>query len=173
MTVIPGTSGRIHSEFVRLLFLQSHRETDRFFAVSGVHLAQPTSGQFHFLRVEFSDHLRSKIGNMLTKVSSLRITLNIDSIGMFRPIRVDHTNCLRVAIKTHSFRRYTYSVTISHSPITLANLSSINLVFIFRCSSSPRNPVYVSRVDPSVLSFSLSSHRHSYISFLFSSRFLD
>jgi hypothetical protein len=23
---------------------------------------------------------------------------------MFRPIRVDHTNCLQVAIKTHSFR---------------------------------------------------------------------
>jgi len=23
--------------------------------------------------------------------------------GMFRPIRVDHTNCLQVAIKTHSF----------------------------------------------------------------------
>ena len=25
-------------------------------------------------------------------------------IGMFRPIRVDHTNCLQVAIKTHSSR---------------------------------------------------------------------
>jgi hypothetical protein len=25
-------------------------------------------------------------------------------IGMFRPIRLDHTNCLQVAIKTHSFR---------------------------------------------------------------------
>ncbi len=24
-------------------------------------------------------------------------------IGAFRPIRVDHTNCLQVAIKTHSF----------------------------------------------------------------------
>jgi hypothetical protein len=27
-------------------------------------------------------------------------------IGMFRPIRVDHTNCLQVAIKTHSFVLY-------------------------------------------------------------------
>ena len=33
---IASTSGRLHSEFVRLLFLQAHRETDRFFAVSGV-----------------------------------------------------------------------------------------------------------------------------------------
>jgi hypothetical protein len=27
-------------------------------------------------------------------------------IVMFRPIRVDHTNCLQVAIKTHSFIHY-------------------------------------------------------------------
>jgi len=28
MTVIGSTSGRLHSEFIRLLFLQTHRETD-------------------------------------------------------------------------------------------------------------------------------------------------
>jgi hypothetical protein len=39
MPVIASTSGRLHSEFVRLLFLQAHRETDRFFAASGVQLA--------------------------------------------------------------------------------------------------------------------------------------
>ncbi len=38
MTTIVSTSGRLHSEFVRLLFLQTHRETDRFFAASGVQL---------------------------------------------------------------------------------------------------------------------------------------
>ena len=32
MPNIPSTSGRLHSEFVCLLFLQAHRETDRFFA---------------------------------------------------------------------------------------------------------------------------------------------
>jgi hypothetical protein len=40
----------------------------------------------------------------------------------------------------------------------LTNLSSINLVSIFRCSSVPRHPVYVTRVDPSTLPFGLSSH---------------
>ena len=30
MFVISSTSGRLHGEFVRLLFLQAHRETDRF-----------------------------------------------------------------------------------------------------------------------------------------------
>ena len=37
------------------------------------------------------------------------------------------------------YRRRTYSFTNTHSPITLANFSSINLVFIFRWSSSPRS----------------------------------
>jgi hypothetical protein len=31
LPAIPSSSGRLHSEFVRLLFLQAHRETDRFF----------------------------------------------------------------------------------------------------------------------------------------------
>ncbi len=38
MATITSISGRLHSEFVRLLFLQTHRETDRFFVVSGVQL---------------------------------------------------------------------------------------------------------------------------------------
>ncbi len=33
---IDSTSVRLHSEFVRILFLQAHRETDRFFTTSGV-----------------------------------------------------------------------------------------------------------------------------------------
>ena len=39
MSAIVSTSGCLHSELVRLLFLQAHRETDRFFATSGVQLA--------------------------------------------------------------------------------------------------------------------------------------
>jgi hypothetical protein len=35
MPPITSTSGRLHSEFIRLLFLQDHRETDRFFTTSG------------------------------------------------------------------------------------------------------------------------------------------
>jgi hypothetical protein len=40
MTAIASTSGRLHSEFIRILFLQAHRETDRFFAVSGIDSCQ-------------------------------------------------------------------------------------------------------------------------------------
>ena len=49
----------------------------------------------------------------------------------------------------------------------------MNLVSIFRCSSSPCNPVYASRVDPSILAFSLSLHRHPHICIPFTYRFIS
>ena len=78
MSVIASTSGCLHSELVRLLFLQSHQETDRFFAASGVQLAQSTSGLFHYRRAAFSSQFKAKVGSTLTKAAALWITLNID-----------------------------------------------------------------------------------------------
>jgi hypothetical protein len=76
MPPIPRTSGRLHSELVRLLFLQAHRETDCFFAASGVQLAQTDRGQFHFRRAAFAQQLQSKVGLTLPKETTLRITFN-------------------------------------------------------------------------------------------------
>ncbi len=78
MPAIASTSGRLHSEFVRLLFLQAHRETDRFFAASGVQSTQSTSGFFHFRRAAFLQQLKSKVGLALAKAAALRIVLNLD-----------------------------------------------------------------------------------------------
>ncbi len=79
MAAISSTSDRLHSEFVRLLFLQAHRETDRFFAASGVQLAQTNpGGQFHFRRAAFLTWLQSKVGLALAKAAALRINLNLD-----------------------------------------------------------------------------------------------
>jgi hypothetical protein len=80
MPAIASTSGRLHSDFVRLLFLQAHRETDRFFAASGIQLAQHDRGQFHFRRAAFSSQLKSKVGNILSKAAALRITLKRDKM---------------------------------------------------------------------------------------------
>jgi hypothetical protein len=79
MSAIASTSGRLHSEFVRLLFLQAHRQTDRFFAASGVQSAQSDRG-FHFRRAAFSQHIKSKVSLTLTKTAALRIHLNIDGV---------------------------------------------------------------------------------------------
>ncbi len=42
MPAIASTSGRVHSEFVRLLFLQVHRETDAFLQLQEFSLRNPT-----------------------------------------------------------------------------------------------------------------------------------
>ncbi len=54
------------------------------------------------------------------------------------------------------FRWRTCRISFSHSPITFGNISVINLVSIFRCSSSKTNSVYVRRVNSLVLGCSLS-----------------
>ena len=75
--VIDRTSGSLHCEFVCLLFLQAHRETDRFFAASGVHLLQ-SKQLYHFHHTSFFSQLKSKVGHILVKVASSRINLNTD-----------------------------------------------------------------------------------------------
>ncbi len=78
MSSITSMSGSLHSEFVSLFFLQSHRETDRFFAVSGNQLPQSTSDQFHYHFVVFSSQFKSKTGKILDTDVVLHIMPNID-----------------------------------------------------------------------------------------------
>jgi hypothetical protein len=99
------TSGRLHSEFVRLLFLQSHRETDRFFAASGVQSAQSSSEFFHFRRAVFLQQLKSKVGLALAKAADLRVVLNLDGAP--------------IASKSHTHP--------SHSPTSRLLTSSLSL----------------------------------------------
>jgi hypothetical protein len=75
MPAIASTSGRLHSEFIRILFLQAHRETDYFFSVSGVLSVQSDRGFFHYRRAAFSFMIKSRVGNI-----ALRINLNIDGV---------------------------------------------------------------------------------------------
>ncbi len=78
MPAIASTSGRLHSEFIRLLFLKDHRETDRFFAASGVQSVQSNRGTFNFKREAFLGQLKAKIGSSLAKDTALCVNLNID-----------------------------------------------------------------------------------------------
>ncbi len=81
MPAIASTSGRLHSELIRLLFLQAHRETDRFFAASGVQPPEHTSGGiFTYKRVVFLSQLKEKVGITLDKDEVLRVNLNIDGV---------------------------------------------------------------------------------------------
>ena len=53
LPAIASTSGRIHCELLRLLFLHAHRETTRFFEIfEDVH-AQPHTSRFTYRRAAF------------------------------------------------------------------------------------------------------------------------
>ncbi len=80
--VITSTSGRLHSEFVCLLFLQAHRETDRLFWNSRSSASTIKQWTLKLSDSVFSSHLKSKIVNILAKVVALRITLNIDGVPL-------------------------------------------------------------------------------------------
>ncbi len=57
---------------MRLLFLHTHRETDRFFTTSGVHLPEQNRGLFHFRGGAFTTNLKEKVDSSLTKTTVLR-----------------------------------------------------------------------------------------------------
>ncbi len=70
MTAIPSTSGRLHDEFIRILFLQTHWETDRFFSTSGVMSSQSDRGFFHYFHVAFTSMLKSRVVNILANLDA-------------------------------------------------------------------------------------------------------
>ena len=68
----------MHGEFLRLLFLQAHRETTAHFIATGLPSQQNRSeNAFRFKRAAFYMGLKSKVGLVAAKASSLRINLDI------------------------------------------------------------------------------------------------
>ena len=83
LTAIMTTSSRIHGEFLRLLFLQAHRETTAHFHATGLPWQQHRSDNaFRFKRAVFYMGLKSKVGLVAAKSSALRINLNIQGCSV-------------------------------------------------------------------------------------------
>ena len=82
MPAITSTSSRMHGEFLRLLFLQAHRETTAHFTVIGMP-AQQHCDSFRFRRgilYTFYNGMKSKVGLAAAKTAAMRIKLNIDGL---------------------------------------------------------------------------------------------
>jgi hypothetical protein len=62
LPVIVSTNTRMHGEFLRLLFLQAHRETEAHFTAVGMSSPRNHSDSFRFKRVAFYQWLKSKVG---------------------------------------------------------------------------------------------------------------
>jgi hypothetical protein len=76
MPDVASTSGRLYCEILRILFLQAHRETHRFFAGTGVETAQ--QNQDRFRRAAFTPSSNIRSATSLPRPLVLRINLNID-----------------------------------------------------------------------------------------------
>ena len=86
LPAIMTTSSRIHGEFLRLLFLQAHRETTAHFIATGLPSQQNRSDNaFRFKRAAFYMGLKSKVGLVAAKASALRINLNIQGCSVVAP----------------------------------------------------------------------------------------
>ena len=65
----------MHGEFLRLIFLQAHRETEDYFRFTGVS-AQHTTDMFRYRRAAFYSGLKSKVGLIAAKTAALRVNMN-------------------------------------------------------------------------------------------------
>jgi hypothetical protein len=69
-----STSTRMHGEFLRLLFLKAHQQTEAHFTATGMPAQQNISDSFRLRRAAFYPSLKSKVG---LKTAVLWINLNI------------------------------------------------------------------------------------------------
>ena len=81
LPAIVSTSTRMHGEFLSLLFLQAHRDTEAHFN-AGMSSQSNQSDSFRFQRAAFYQSLKSKVGLAATKAAALRINLNVQGCGI-------------------------------------------------------------------------------------------
>jgi hypothetical protein len=78
LPAIVSTSTRMHVEFLRLLFLQAHRETESHFTAAGMSSQRNQSDSVRFKRAACYQSLKSKVGLAAAKAAALRINLNVE-----------------------------------------------------------------------------------------------
>jgi hypothetical protein len=74
MSVVVDTSDRIYDDFLRLLFLNAHREASAL-----ANDIPEETGQFRFLRAACLANIKGSVGLILAKSSDMRISIPLDS----------------------------------------------------------------------------------------------
>jgi len=82
LPAIVSTSTRMHGEFLRLLFLQAHRETEAHFTATGMSPQTNNSEALRFKRAAFYNGLKSTVGLAAAKAAALRVNLNVQGCGI-------------------------------------------------------------------------------------------
>ena len=71
----------MHGEFLRLFFLQAHRETEAHVTAARMPSQRNQSESFRFERAAFYQGLKSKVGLAAAKAAALRINLYVQGLG--------------------------------------------------------------------------------------------
>jgi hypothetical protein len=82
LPAIVSTSSRMRCEFLPLLFLQAHRETEAHVTAAGMSSQRNQSDSFSFKHAAFYQSLKSKVGLASANAVSLRINLNVEGCGI-------------------------------------------------------------------------------------------
>ena len=85
LPVIVRTSTRMHGDFLRLLFLQDHRETETHFTAIGMSSQHINTEALRFKRAAFYNGLKSKVGLAAAKATALRVNLNVQGCSIVAP----------------------------------------------------------------------------------------
>ena len=102
LPAIVSTSTRMHGEFLRLLFLLAHRETEAHFTAAGMSSQTNNSEALRFKRAAFYQGLKSKVGLAAAKAAALRINLNVQGCGIVAtPMHVVHTGLGSSSLVAH------------------------------------------------------------------------
>jgi hypothetical protein len=75
----------MHGEFLRLLFLQAHRETEAHFTAAEISSQRNYPDSFRFKRAAFYQSLKSKVRLAAAKAAALRIYLNVEGCVIVAP----------------------------------------------------------------------------------------
>jgi len=81
LPTIVSTSTRMHGEFLRLLFLQAHLETEAHFTAAGMSSQNNNSEALRLKRAAFYNGLKSKVGLVAAKAAALRVNLNSRAVA--------------------------------------------------------------------------------------------
>ena len=106
LPAITSTSTRMHGEFLRLLFLQAHRETTAHFTALGMPAQQHCySFRYRDRRAAIYNGLKSKVGLAAAKAAALWVNLNINGCSIVAPpARSSRSSraCLTDSVLSHS-----------------------------------------------------------------------
>jgi hypothetical protein len=80
-----STSTRMHGEFLCLLFLQAHLETETHFAAVGMSSQNINTEALRFKRAAFYNGLKSKVRLAAAKAAALRVNLNVQGCSIVSP----------------------------------------------------------------------------------------